>query len=172
MITTTKAYNDLEAAGYITAVQGKGYFVSERSSKLLYEKLLEQIENYFDQAIITAKKAGLQKKYQLQMMCGMIMLGFIGGANLLLVSFTGKLESREILEVLLLLFESIIVGAILFGVSKIRFHGKSNDLFHALSQIFSKHEVLSSLSLIGIGVIFLFLSTILSIKMVQKKYSS
>lgn len=61
VITTTKAYNDLEMAGYITAVQGKGYYVSERSNEILYERLLEQIEFHFDQAILISKKAALKE---------------------------------------------------------------------------------------------------------------
>lgn len=60
VITTTKAYNDLETAGYIFAVQGKGYYVSERSNEILYEKLLKQIEFHFDQAILISKKADLK----------------------------------------------------------------------------------------------------------------
>lgn len=60
VITTTKAYNELEMAGYIFAVQGKGYYVSERSNEILYEKLLEQIEFHFDQAISISKKASLK----------------------------------------------------------------------------------------------------------------
>lgn len=59
VITTTKAYNDLEAAGYINAVQGKGYYVSERSNEIIHEKLLEQIESHFDQAICISRKAAL-----------------------------------------------------------------------------------------------------------------
>lgn len=62
VITTTKAYNDLEAAGYIKAVQGKGYYVSERSSEIIYENLLEQIESHFDQAILISRKAGLAEE--------------------------------------------------------------------------------------------------------------
>ena len=61
VITTTKAYNDLEMAGYIFAVQGKGYFVSERSNEIIHEKLLEQIEYHFDQAILISKKAELKE---------------------------------------------------------------------------------------------------------------
>lgn len=61
VITTTKAYNDLEMAGYIFAVQGKGYYVSERSNEILYEKLLEEIEFHFDQAILISKKAELKE---------------------------------------------------------------------------------------------------------------
>ena len=62
VITTTKAYNDLEATGYIKAVQGKGYYVSERSNKVVREKMLEQIENHFDLAIEISKKAGISEK--------------------------------------------------------------------------------------------------------------
>lgn len=61
VITTTKAYNDLETAGYIFAVQGKGYYVSERSNEILYEKLLAEIEFHFDQAILISKKAALKE---------------------------------------------------------------------------------------------------------------
>lgn len=61
VITTTKAYNDLEAAGYIIAVQGKGYYVSERSNEILYESLLAQIEYHFDHAISISKKAELNE---------------------------------------------------------------------------------------------------------------
>lgn len=62
VITTTKAYNELETTGYIKAVQGKGYYVSERSNKVVREKMLEQIENHFDQAIGISKKAGISEK--------------------------------------------------------------------------------------------------------------
>ena len=68
VITTTKAYSDLESAGYIKAVKGKGYYVSERSNELIYEKLLEQIETHFDEAIMIGKKAGLTDKELLEIL--------------------------------------------------------------------------------------------------------
>lgn len=68
VITTTKAYNDLELAGYIFAVQGKGYFVSERSNEIIQEKLLEQIEFHFDQAILISKKAALTERDLLEIL--------------------------------------------------------------------------------------------------------
>lgn len=68
VITTTKAYNDLEMAGYIFAVQGKGYFVSERSNEIIHEKLLEQIEFHFDQAILISKKAALKENELLEIL--------------------------------------------------------------------------------------------------------
>lgn len=68
VITTTKAYTDLEAAGYITAVQGKGYYVSERSNEVLHERQLAQIEEHFDQAISISRKAGLHEKKLIEML--------------------------------------------------------------------------------------------------------
>lgn len=68
VITTTKAYNDLDAAGYIHAVQGKGYYVSERSNEILHEKLLEQIEFHFDQAISISRKAALEETELLEIL--------------------------------------------------------------------------------------------------------
>ncbi len=62
VITTTKAYNDLESAGYLLAVQGKGYYVSERSNEILRENLLQQIEEHFDQAILLSQRAELKKE--------------------------------------------------------------------------------------------------------------
>ena len=62
VITTTKAYNELESTGYIKAVQGKGYYVSERSNKIVRERMLEQIEDCFDKAIEMSKKAGISEK--------------------------------------------------------------------------------------------------------------
>lgn len=68
VITTTKAYSELETNGYIIAVQGKGYYVAQKSSELLYEKLLEQIEEHFDAAIQIAKKAGINDAQVIQML--------------------------------------------------------------------------------------------------------
>lgn len=68
VITTTKAYSELETNGYIIAVQGKGYYVAQKSSELLYEKLLEQIEEQFDAAIQIAKKAGINDAQLIQML--------------------------------------------------------------------------------------------------------
>ena len=39
VLTTTRAYNELEAEGYITSQQGRGFFVMSSSSQLLREQL-------------------------------------------------------------------------------------------------------------------------------------
>ncbi len=46
VITTTRAYSDLEDEGYIVGVQGKGYFVLEKSQELNYEAMMVQVEEH------------------------------------------------------------------------------------------------------------------------------
>ena len=108
-------------------------------------------------------------QYQMIIICAMIMLGFIGGANLLLASFAGKIESRELLEVLLLLLEGIIVGIIMFVVQKTLYHGDMEKFMNAFRKLFSDHELLSCILLILIGLIVLMAGSLLSLKMVQRK---
>lgn len=47
VITTTRAYTDLENDGYIMIVQGKGCFVKEINHNILEEKLMCAIEKDF-----------------------------------------------------------------------------------------------------------------------------
>lgn len=109
------------------------------------------------------------KSYQMIIICAMIMLGFIGGANLLLAAFIGKVESREMLEVILLLLEALLIGAIVFLIQKTVYHGDMQAFLTACTQIFSKHKLTSCILLIAVGFIALIASTVLSVKMVQKK---
>ncbi|WBS98686.1 GntR family transcriptional regulator [Lacticaseibacillus paracasei] len=57
VITTTRTYHELEAAGFITNVQGKGAYVLGQDSALVKENALREIETYLNQAIDTAKIA-------------------------------------------------------------------------------------------------------------------
>ena len=57
VITTTRAYHELEAAGFITNVQGKGAYVLGQDSSLVRENALRDIEASLNQAIDTAKMA-------------------------------------------------------------------------------------------------------------------
>ena len=68
VITTTKAYSVLEAEGYITAIKGKGYFVSSKSNQLLRERLLMSVENCFEQAVRDGRNAGLSDEQLIQML--------------------------------------------------------------------------------------------------------
>jgi GntR family transcriptional regulator len=62
VITTTRAYAELEQEGYIINVQGKGCFVAPKDSDLIREQLLRKIEENFNDAINTARIAKLSKE--------------------------------------------------------------------------------------------------------------
>ena len=57
VLTTTRAYNELEEEGFITSQQGKGFFVMPRSSGLIHEQLVKKIENSLNDAIEGARQA-------------------------------------------------------------------------------------------------------------------
>lgn len=61
VITTTRAYNDLEQEGFITSVQGKGCFVRPKNNELIREQALKEIENGLINAITAAKNAQVPK---------------------------------------------------------------------------------------------------------------
>ena len=49
VITTKRAYDELEAQGLINTVAGKGCFVAERSTELLREENLRKIESHMQE---------------------------------------------------------------------------------------------------------------------------
>ena len=51
IITTKRAYEDLEKDGYITNVQGKGCFVKVMNSELIKENMLFSIQELFETAV-------------------------------------------------------------------------------------------------------------------------
>ena len=55
VITTTRAYADLEEEGFIATMQGKGSVVLSKDNKVLKEQYLVRIENGLLSAIETAK---------------------------------------------------------------------------------------------------------------------
>ena len=57
VLTTTRAYNELEQEGYVTNVQGKGCYVMGRGSELIREQLLRDIEDNLTIAIRSARRA-------------------------------------------------------------------------------------------------------------------
>ena len=61
VITTTRAYSDLEEEGFISSVQGKGSIVLSKDNAFLREQYLVRIEEGLETAIRTAKSAGLSK---------------------------------------------------------------------------------------------------------------
>ena len=58
-ITTKRAYADLEAAGFIETVQGKGSFVAGGNAELIREEQLRQVEAHMARAIDAGRAMGL-----------------------------------------------------------------------------------------------------------------
>lgn len=68
VITTMKAYEALENEGLITAVQGKGYFVNPQNMELVKEQHLRLVETELQNAINSAKIAGISNEELKQML--------------------------------------------------------------------------------------------------------
>ena len=62
VITTTRAYSDLEAEGFIATMQGRGSVVLSKDNNLLKEQYLLRIEEGLTTAIETARVMGLPDK--------------------------------------------------------------------------------------------------------------
>ena len=58
-ITTKRAYQDLEAQGYINTVPGKGCFVAGDNIELLREERLRKVEDSLARAVSEARSAGI-----------------------------------------------------------------------------------------------------------------
>lgn len=59
VITTKRAYSDLEALGFIETRQGKGSFVAGGNVELLREEQLRHIESLLQDALNNAETAGV-----------------------------------------------------------------------------------------------------------------
>ncbi len=60
VITTKRAYADLEEQGFIETVPGKGSFIAGGNQELLREEQLRTIEKHLEKAVTGAKKAGIE----------------------------------------------------------------------------------------------------------------
>lgn len=59
VITTKRAFDELERDGFICSVQGKGSFVAGRNRDLVREELLKQIEKHFSEVLLLARQGGI-----------------------------------------------------------------------------------------------------------------
>ena len=59
IITTKRAYEELEKEGYIHTVAGKGSYVSGQSTERLKEAARFEMESKLEEVIIQAKKMGI-----------------------------------------------------------------------------------------------------------------
>jgi GntR family transcriptional regulator len=61
VITTTRAYSDLEQEGFVVNAQGKGCYVLPRNKELARENAMHKMENSLAAAIAAAKADGITK---------------------------------------------------------------------------------------------------------------
>ena len=59
VITTKRAYDELEAQGFITTVAGKGCFVAEKNLDLVREQQLKDLEGHLTAAVELAKSCNI-----------------------------------------------------------------------------------------------------------------
>ena len=62
VITTKRAYDELERAGFIYTIPGKGSFVSPKNTELLREEHLKQIEEHMTTIRSLAQQTGLSRE--------------------------------------------------------------------------------------------------------------
>ena len=67
VITTKRAYEELERAGFIYTVPGKGSFVAAKNEALLREEHLKKIEEYMTAIADLARGAGVSRGEVLEM---------------------------------------------------------------------------------------------------------
>ena len=62
VITTKRAYEELEQAGFLYTVAGKGCFVAEKNTELLREENLSRIEEHLAEIRRLAAQCGLTRR--------------------------------------------------------------------------------------------------------------
>lgn len=59
VITTKRAYNDLEQEGFIETITGKGSFVAHKDTEIIREGNLRMAEEYLQKAVDIARRSGI-----------------------------------------------------------------------------------------------------------------
>ena len=62
VITTKRAFDDLERDGFICTVQGKGSFVAAKNRELIREEHLKQAEEKLAEGVEIARSGGISKE--------------------------------------------------------------------------------------------------------------
>ena len=68
VITTKRAYDELEQEGFLYAVPAKGFFVAAKNTELLREENLKKIEAHLTEAVRLAAPCGLTKQELTEML--------------------------------------------------------------------------------------------------------
>lgn len=59
VITTKRAYEDLEREGFIETVTGKGSYVARKNMEFIREEQLRKTEGFLQKAVNTARSSGI-----------------------------------------------------------------------------------------------------------------
>lgn len=62
VITTKRAYEDLERDGFLTTVPGKGCFVAPQNTQLVREETLRRVEEHLGRAVDAARTGGVSRE--------------------------------------------------------------------------------------------------------------
>lgn len=68
VITTKRAYDDLEGEGFIDTVGGKGTFVAMQNSELMREKRMRLVEEKLVEAVEDARLLGIERRELIRML--------------------------------------------------------------------------------------------------------
>ena len=68
VITTKRAYEELEKDGFIYTLPGKGSFVAKKNTALIKEENLRQIEEHLDEVMKLSASCGLKKEDIIEML--------------------------------------------------------------------------------------------------------
>lgn len=68
VITTTRAYDELEKDGFIDRVPGKGCYVAEKNLELVREAHLKQIEDHMSEIVTLAETCSLTEEEAVRML--------------------------------------------------------------------------------------------------------
>ena len=68
MITAKRAFDELEAEGFIDSVQGKGNFVARQNKELIREEYLKRIEEQLQEIVKLSEIAGISGDELTQML--------------------------------------------------------------------------------------------------------
>ena len=68
VITTKRAYDELEAHGFIYTMAGKGCFVADNNLEILREQRRQELETHLTAALELAKSCGLTRQDLKQML--------------------------------------------------------------------------------------------------------
>jgi GntR family transcriptional regulator len=73
VITTKRAYEELEKEGFVDTVEGKGSFVAMQNKELLREKKMKIVEDKLAEAVAEARLLGVTRA-ELEQMLGLLLM--------------------------------------------------------------------------------------------------